>query len=109
MRRIAVVFLAVVVACSKKGPTPAKEKEGMHPPAPAKSDATSALWALAPADATFGVVVGDGFVPVWIGAMGRLAAVVEENPLGKKGVDAIREQAKEQGLDPFDPKSYAKV
>jgi hypothetical protein len=74
---------------------------GPPPPAP-HADVTSALWAFAPADAIFGVVLGDG-VPAKLRASARaILDDVGERPFGKHLHAALEMGRQELGFDPLD-------
>ncbi len=118
-----VVLAALVVTCvvgckgkpkdGKNGPAAtdtgkAADKGGV-PPAAAHADVTSALWAFAPTDAAFGLVIGDG-----VGSRARLAAKAILDDLGSRPAGTalqghLAEARKELGFDPLDPAGWKSV
>ncbi len=124
---VAVGALALALACGKKneesGPAPGSQPasaptagnavtppapgEPAHvapPPRPQPADTTS-LWALAPTDATFGFVIGDGVGLRALRALNHLYAKVADKPFAKKLVDQIAE-ARKQSFDFLDEAAY---
>jgi len=84
------------------------EQAAARAPEPAKPKYadTSALWALAPADATLGFVIGDGagtrVLTTWAGMMTKL----QGKPFAKKTVAQMEELKKEAGFDIFSAEGY---
>jgi hypothetical protein len=114
MKHLLWVALALVVGlgCEKKSSTGAtaggdggSAVSSAEPAKPKYSD-TSALWALAPADATLGFVIGDGagtrVLATWTGMMSRL----QGKPFAKKTIAQMEELKKQAGFDIFSPQGY---
>lgn len=83
--------------------------------APANGSAAQAtaaaadLWAYAPANAAFGIVVGDGTVDKVATTLGEIKRVLAAQPLGAMLVQKITAEAQQKlGLDPFDPVPWAR-
>ena len=64
---------------------------------------TNALWALAPADATFGVVIADGVGPRVLDIVNRARKQLEGKPFAKKVLDEFATWPTKAGFDVFDP------
>lgn len=124
MKQTVWLALALVVGagCEKKGGTSAAaggdggtaatatsgDQAAARAPEPAKAKYadTSALWAFAPADATFGFVIGDGvgtrLLATWTGTMSKM----QGKPFAKKFAAALEEGKKEAGFDIFSAEGY---
>ncbi len=78
------------------------------PAAPAPG-ATQALWAFAPADAAFGMVVSDGTLGEVAGALEEIRRVVEAAPggLGKMAIAQMRQEAAADGVNIDDLRGWA--
>src|SRR5262249_60611471 len=110
MRRLSVALLVCALACSKKddkagGDAGAKAAGGTLPvpqaPAPPKpkyADTTS-LWAMAPANSTWGIVVGDGVLPRRAGAANGRQKGPQGKPWAKKVLGAAGQGAQQARLD----------
>lgn len=71
---------------------------------------TKDLWALTPADAALGIVVGDGTVRKVSGALTELKRILDAQPGGAQLVAKIRtEIAGDSGFDIFDPEAWSKT
>lgn len=82
--------------------------------APARGSAAQAtaasadLWAYAPANAAFGIVVGDGTVDKLANTLTEVKRVLSAQPLGAMLVQKITGEVQQKlGLDPFDPVPWA--
>lgn len=75
------------------------------PAAPKYAD-TTALWALAPANATFGIVVGDGVGPRALEMVNRARKKLEGKPFAAKVLAEIEKARKEAPFDLFDAAAY---
>jgi hypothetical protein len=125
MMRWLVVALALGAAlgCGKKkqaapgepGQQPATGAGATAPgggaaPGPAPwTDTTTALWAFAPPDAAFGLVIGDG-----VGEAARVATktqidAVATSAWAEQMMKALAEAREELGFDPMDPAGWAKI
>jgi hypothetical protein len=139
MRRCLTILLALslLASCKKEekktepakpttpATTPAKgtpeTPKGPETPAPgaiptgtplalaAVADSTGALWALAPADATWGIVVGDGAAAKALTLTGDLLKALESKPFGKKMVADLRKEISAGPFDPFDQAAWKKA
>src|SRR5262249_55857518 len=117
MKHMFWVALALVVGtgCEKKGgdvgtvaTATSGELAGARSPEPTKPKYadTSALWALAPANATLGFVIGDGagtrVLTTWAGMMTKL----QGKPFAKKTIEQMEELRKQAGFDIFSADGY---
>src|SRR5687767_4762002 len=75
-------------------------------PAALKYADTSGLWALAPPDATFGIVVGDGVGPRVLEVVNRARKKLEGKPFATKVLAEIEGFRKEAPFDLFDAEAY---
>lgn len=113
-------LLVCALACSKKddkagGDAGAKAAGGTLPvpqaPAPPKpkyADTTS-LWAMAPANSTWGIVVGDGVLPRLVDAANGLQKDLQGKPWAKKVLDEVDQVRKEAPFDFLDAKAWGTV
>src|SRR5215831_4421209 len=124
MKRALVLWWAVVLGvglgCDKKDGAPAAPPGAPAPPpiqpaiaAPAAAPApaarwadTSSLWALAPADATIGVVIGDGVGTRVLDAFVTSIKRMEGKPFAKKTFQTFDNLKAEAGFDIFDASAY---
>src|SRR5262245_30012147 len=101
------------LACGKRDASHGGGAPGAtHAPAherPPRKDTSGPLWALAPENATIGLVVGDGGGTAALAAIADLRALLSTKPLGKKIVDAIDEEMKDLPFDRLDARAYAAV
>lgn len=111
IRRTFVVCLAlgVLAGCSSKKKAPgagpdaaARAKEDQ-----ARAAAADPLWAVAPADAAFGVVIGDGAFARGLDGVVALTKIAEAHPTGKQLVEGLRKEIMtELPFDPWDPAAW---
>jgi hypothetical protein len=127
LRIVLALALVAGAGCDKKkvAETPATpgapaagaegQKEGMPaaatPAAPAAPAApkyadTTALWAMAPPEATFGFVVGDGVGPRALDLVNRARKKLEGKPFAAKVLAEIDGARKEAPFDVFDAAAY---
>jgi hypothetical protein len=120
------VLMATAIGCDKKkGPdttgtgapalagfdagtvssSTAAHEAGAIAPQPTFAD-TSALWALAPANATVGLVVGDGVAGRLVGAWADSLKKLEGKPFAKKTLEQLDGLKKEAGFDVLDEGGY---
>jgi len=111
--------LAVVVSGCKKKDKPAEgtagaggaeaaaKETGKAAKAPkARVDTTSALWALAPESAAFGLVIGDGVGEKFRAAMKLHVEDLSGKPFGAPVAEMMKEMREEIGFDPLDPAGW---
>ncbi len=123
MKRLSLALLVCALACSKKdekagdaGAKAAGDKAGVTLPVPQAPAApkpryadTASLWAMAPANATWGVVVGDGVFPRLVEAANGLSKDLDGKPWAKKLLDQVAQARKEAPFDFLDTKAWATV
>jgi hypothetical protein len=121
MRKLSLALLVCALACSKKddkaaggdagakmaGTLPIPQQPG-GAPKPKYAD-TAALWAMAPANATAGVVIGDGVFPRLLDATNGLSKDLAGKPWAQKVLDAVAQARKEAPFDFLDAKAWPTV
>jgi hypothetical protein len=126
MKQLSWFVLALVAAagCEKKkaadpAAAGAPEAEKQEPAAPAAAPApppapvttiqyadTTSLWALAPAETTFGIVVADGVGPRALEIVNRARTRLEGKPFARKLNAQLDAWRKQQPFDLFDAAAY---
>ncbi len=72
--------------------------------------ASANLWAYAPANAAFGIVVGDGTADKLANTLTEVKRVLEAHPVGAMVVKQLSGKAQQEiGVDPFDPIPWART
>jgi hypothetical protein len=89
-------------------PIPQAPPAAPAPPTPKYAD-TTALWAMAPANATSGVVIGDAVLPRLLAAANGLSTDLAGKTWAKKLLDGVAQARKEAPFDFLDAKAWANV